>query len=199
MGFESVNATSGNITGNTGSGTLNHYGPRKIDQTYGGEDMSDGLAKTLSYTIDLAEIITGAPSTSNVLVSGSTNTLNQSIPAYAKILSVKAEVVEALSTTGGSAATSATLTFGLEQSDGTDIDLDGLIDATDGALTIASNDIANARGTMFVGSNAALVPNVSIGSAAGELYGLLTIDDVTGMTAVAGKVRLVVEYLPEGA
>jgi len=199
-------------------GTLSHYGQRKLDETFGGVVTTSGHTRLLKYTIDLAEIITGAPSTSNVLVQGATHNMNMSIPAYSRIKSCTVSVVEALSTTGGSAAASASITVGLEQADGTDIDLDGLLDATDGALTIASNDIAQARGTYLMGNSAALIRNfqydgdatgdpvdvtqvelVSIGANAGELYALLTIDDVTNMTAVAGKIVIEVEYVPEAA
>jgi hypothetical protein len=83
---------------------------------------------------------------------------------------------------------------------------------------MARNDIAQARGTYLMGNGAALIRNfqydgdstgnpvdvtqaelVSIGAAAGELYVNLVIDDVTNMTAVAGKIEIVVEYYPEGA
>lgn len=184
-----------------GLSVRNHYGQRKINERFGGEVTTSGLKKYLSATIDIADVITGAPSTSNVLMNPTgSGEMEAIIPAYATILSARVEVLEALSTTGGSAATAASIQVGLDKySDGTAIDADGLIDATDGALTIASNDIAEPRGNMKVGSNAALVPNVDIGADAGQLYAALVIDDVTGMTAAAGKVRIVVEYLDEKA
>jgi len=199
-------------------GTLSHYGQRKVNQTFGGVVTTSGHTRLAKHVIDLAEIVTGAPSTSNVLASGATHNMAVSIPAYSRIKSCTISVVEALATTGGSAAASASLTVGLEQADGTDIDLDGLLDATDGALTIASNDIAQPRGSYLMGNAAALIRNfqydgdttgapvdvtqvelVSIGANAGELYVLLTIDDVTDMTAVAGKISIEVEYVPEAA
>lgn len=208
MGFEAQNASNGNITGNTVTAVQTHYGPRKTDKSFGMEHMGRGEVRMLSYVLDLDDVISGAPATSNVLISAATHNMNASIPAYAKVLSARVEVIEAISTTGGSAASSASITVGLEQADGTDIDLDGLLDATDGALTIASNDIAQPRGSYRQGGSAALVPDygtaatpgetVSIGANAGELYALLAIDDVTGMTDIAGKIRILVEYLPEG-
>lgn len=188
MGFES----------NTGLGVLNHYGQRKIDNKYGGNLGVDGAIEQVQYVIDLAEEISGAPTTSNEVTTSSTYGLEYVFPAYAKIISARVEVIEALSTTGGTVATTASFQVGLEQADGTAIDVDGLIDATDGDLTVTSNNIAEPRGTVLVGSNAALVPNVSIGSAAGELTAKLVINDITNMTAVAGKVRIIVEYMPEG-
>lgn len=210
MGFEN----------SAGLGNRNHYGPRKVNERFGGQTSTSGSIKQVEALINLADVISGAPGTSNALMNpAGGGELEHVIPAYAKILSAKAEVVTAIATTGGSAAASASLTLGLDKySDGTAIDADGLIDATDGALTIASNDIAQPRGSYLRGNAAALISNyqydgdatgapvdvtyveaTSIGADAGQLYALLTIDDVTGMTAIAGKVRIIVEYLDERA
>ena len=199
-------------------GVTVHYGPRNTDQTFGGVVSTSGKERTLKWVVDLAEVITGAPATSNVLIQAATHKMHASIPAYSRITSCVAQVIEALSTTGGSAASSASLQIGLEQADGTDIDLDGLMDATDGALTITSNNIAVAKGAYFQGNSAALVRNfqydgdatgdpvdvtqvelVSIGANAGELYALIAIDDVTNMTAIAGKIEIEVKYVPLSA
>lgn len=189
----------------------NHYGPRVVDSRYGGNKRSPNGVVTASWTIDLAKEITGAPATTNVLLAADTdgNQMEHLIPAYAKILSCRAVCQTAIATLGGTAASTADLQVGLEQTDGTDIDLDGLIDATDGALTIVSNDWVEARGVYFQGGSAALVPDygsaatpgetVSIGAAAGNLYVLLTIDDITNMTSISGTIKIMVEYLPEGA
>ena len=119
----------------------------------------------------------------------------------------------AITTTGGSAATTASIQVGLVEAStttgtvGAQIDYDGLVDATDGALTIASTNIAQPRGSYRQGGSAALVPDygtaatpgetVSIGQYPASLYVLLAIDDITGMTAVAGTFQFVVEYMPE--
>lgn len=172
-----------------------HYGTRKTTGVYGRQGVGNGPIKTAEWVVDLGEAISGAPTTSNEVISPSTSELELVLPAYAVVVSCRAEVTTALATTGGSAASSASLQVGLQQSDGTEIDNDGLIDATDGDLTIASNDIAEPKGTVLVGSNAALVPNVDIGANAGELVAKLVIDDVTDMTAVSGVVRILVEYM----
>lgn len=191
MGFED----------SAGLSVRNHYGPRKTNERFGSEVSTSGLIKEVGALVDIADVVTGAPTTSNVLMNpAGGGEMELIIPAYAKILSAKIEVVEAFSTTGGTAATAASLQLGLDKySDGTAIDADGLIDATDGALTIASNDIAEPRGTVLIGSNAALVPNVSIGADDGQLYCVLVINDITDMTAAAGKFRIVVEYIDERA
>lgn len=178
----------------------NHYGPRKVDSHFGGEVTTSGLEKTKSYTFDLADIIAGAPTTSNVLVNPATGEMESLIPAYSKVVSAKVEVIGAITTLGGTAATAASLQVGLDKySDGTAIDADGLIDATDGALTITANDIVEPRGSVLVGSNAALVPNVSIGADDAQVYAVLVIDNITAMTSITGKVRVLVEYVDEGS
>ena len=192
----------------------NHYGPRKI-KDFGGHVSTEGNIKYVSYMVDLAEEITGAPATSNVLLDPAKGKMEVLIPAYAKIVSAECEVVEALSTTAGSAAAAASIQLGLDKAtDGTALDVDGLIDAVDGALTIASNDIAEPKGSWLKGWSADLVgntlydgddtgaplatttgENISIGSVAGQLTAKLVIDDITDMTAVAGKVRFIVAYM----
>lgn len=188
-----------------GLGNTQRYGTQKVNETYGGVQSSKGNIKTAEWVVVLQDVISGAPSTTNTLIEASGSKLEHSIPAYSKILSCRAVFETAISTTGGTAAASANLSVGLEQADGTDIDLDGLIDATDGALTISANDIVGVKGSYLQGGSAALVPDygsaatpaetVSIGANAGELYVLLTINDVTAMTAATGKIRIIVEYL----
>ena len=75
----------------------------------------------------------------------------------------------------------------MEQADGTDIDLDGLItaaQATQTTIAVANSVIDGASGT------AAALINTTIGSAAGELVVTPTVADLT-----AGRAELVVEYL----
>jgi len=178
----------------------NHYGERKVDSGFGGQVTTSGLEKTESYTLNLADIITGAPATSNILLNPATGEMESLIPAYSKILSARVEVIDAITTLGGTAATGASLQVGLDKySDGTVIDADGLIDATDGALTITANDIVEPRGSMLIGSNAALVPNVSVGADAAQVYVALVIDNITAMTSISGKVRILIEYINEGS
>jgi len=195
-----------------GLNVRNHYGPRKVNSSFGGSHVALNGVVTARWKVDLAEVITGAPSTTNTIIdSTTTEGMEHIIPAYSNVLSCRLIPVTALATTGGTAATSAAFTVGLEQaatgaSPGTAIDVDGLIDATDGALTIASNDIAQTLGDYLQGGSAALVPDygtaatpgetVSIGAQPGELVCALAIDNVTNMTAISGTIEIVVEYLP---
>ena len=80
-------------------------------------------------------------------------------------------------------------------SDGTVLDVDALIAAD--SVTVASNNIAEVRGTLYTGAGASIgVPSQQ--SVASQIYAELTIDNVTGMTAIAGKIRLEVVYTDEG-
>lgn len=182
-----------------GLSVRNHYGPRSINETFGGELSTSGLVKEIQAVYDLSTASFTVASGANTIVLGNPTgggELEAVIPAYATIKSARAEVVEALASTNMSAATAVALLVGLDKySDGTAIDADGLIDATDGALTLSANDIVHAVGDQFVGSNAALVPNVDIGAAAGQLYAAISIDNDTGLATLSGKIRVVVEYV----
>lgn len=160
MGFES----------NTGLGVLNHYGPRDVNQKFGGETPDD-VIKTAVWTFDY-----------NDLPAGGTNKLGMSIPAYAKILSARFEVLTGFT----SSSTTTDLDVGLEQADGTDIDLDGLLTAAQLTQTVIAT-----RGNFVTGTGALV--GASIGAAAGELVVTPTVADLT-----AGKARVIVQYIVEG-
>lgn len=148
-------------------GVANHYGVRTTNQKFGGEG-SDDLIKTAAWTFSY-----------NDLPAGGTNKLHYSIPAYAKILDVYLEIITGFTST----STTTDLTVGLEQADGTDIDLDGLVTAANATqTTIASVGL-------IVGSGALV--GASIGAAAGELVVTPSVADL-----LTGEARLVVKYLP---
>src|SRR5687768_18444307 len=94
-------------------GVLNHYGPREIEQKYGG-DIANSVIKTVVWTFDYDN-----------LPDASTNGLEYVIPANATILSAKLQIITAFTST----STLTDLTVGLQKSDGTAIDDDGLITA----------------------------------------------------------------------
>lgn len=147
---------------------LNHYGPRTIDQSKGGIMPGDGYTRHLTYTFTY----------DNLPSEGETN-LEMQIPAYAKIVGAYLEILEGFAGDG-----SDTIDIGLNESDGTEIDEDGLFAA------VAEGDI-DSRGD-YVEGDGDLV-GASIGSEAGEVV-------VTGPSSLtAGKARLVVEFVPEGA
>ena len=205
---------------NTGTGSTAHYGPRTVESKFGGQMPGAGLVKQAVWVFDLANAsytVQSGAATIALLNPGSTaNHMQQIIPAYSTILSARADVLEALASTGMSAAANIDLLVGLDNaSTGAAIDADGLIDATDGAVTISSFNIAHAQGDSFVGMSAALIRNyqydgdatgdpvdvtavqgADIGSADARLYAALSVDDDTGLTGLSGKLRVFVEYLP---
>lgn len=155
-------------------GVLKHYGVRNVNQKYGG-DICDDVIKTAVWTFDY-----------NDLPDAATNNLGLSIPAYAKILSAKLEILTGFTST----STTSDLTVGLQQADGTEIDNDGLItaaQATQTTIATRGNFIDGASGTP-----GALI-GASIGAAAGELVVTPSADDLT-----AGKARVIVQYIYEG-
>jgi hypothetical protein len=162
-------------------GVFNHFGPRKTDSHFGGRIDID-VIKSVQWTFDYTQIGTNAGTD---VIGGSTN-LEFSIPANSTILSAKLQVI----TPWVSTSTTSDMDIGLEQADGTDIDLDGLItaaQATQTTLGVAGAIIDGASGTP-----GALIGK-TIGAAAGELVVTPTVDDFT-----AGKARLIVTYIDAG-
>jgi len=181
-----------------GLGTRVHYNERDL-KDFGGTYSAKGTnKKELQYTVDLSEVAYTVQSGAATIVltnPAGGGEMEPIVPAYSLITGVKVKALTALASTGMSAAANVDLLVGLDKaSDGTAIDADGLIDATDGAVTLASNNISHAAGDVFVGSNAALVPNVDIGADAGQLYAAFSVDDDTGLTGLSGKVQILVEY-----
>lgn len=145
-----------------------HYGPRSTEGKYGRAGVGNELVKTAQWTFDYDDL----PD------AGATN-LELSLPANASIVSAKLEILTGFTST----STTTDLTIGLQQSDGTEIDNDGLVaaaEATQTAIATAGNIITGAG---------ALV-GATIGSAAGELTVAPTVDDL-----LTGKGRVIVEYI----
>jgi hypothetical protein len=147
-------------------GVTVHYGPRTTEGKYGREGASNGVTKSAEWTF-----------TYDALPVAGTDIMGVSIPAYSKITSATLEILTAFA--GGTS-----YDIGLEEEDGTAIDVDGI----DAAVALAAID---ARGDVVV-CNGALVGGVlSTGAAAGKLTVAAT------GTFTAGKARLVVNYIVE--
>lgn len=162
MGFESTD----------GRNVTTHYGPRVTNEKFGAQYGSKDPVRTVEWTFDYDE-----------LPGGSTSNLEYSIPANARILSAKFEVITAFTST----STTSDLLVGLEQGDGTAIDADGLLAATDLTQTVIAN-----VGSVTTGAGA-LVGD-TIGAAAGELVVAPSVDDL-----LTGKARVIVEYIVAGS
>lgn len=156
---------------------FNHYGPRKVDQHFGGQQNNE-VVKRIAWTFDYTMIGTLAGTD----VVGSTQSLEYSIPANSTILTAGLQIITAWVST----STTSDLTIGLEQADGTDIDLDGLLTAVN-----ASETTLAVVGSYITGTGALV--GKTIGAAAGELIVTPSVDDFT-----AGKARLFVEYITAG-
>jgi flagellin-like hook-associated protein FlgL len=153
---------------NTGLGVLNHYGPRETNGKYGAATAGTGIVKRAQWEFSY-----------NDLPDAATNGLGFVIPAGAIIKSAVLYVDQAWTSTSGT----TDLTVGLQEADGTGIDNDGLIDATDATQTAIATE-----GNVVNGGGALV--GATIGSAAGELVVAGTDTDLT-----AGKARVVVEYV----
>jgi len=149
-------------------GVANHYGTRTTRNKYGGQESTKmGVVKSAEWHF-----------TYDDLPAALDSNLPQVIPANASIVSATLYIDEAFTSTSGT----TDLTVGLEQKDGTDIDVDGLITAVnaESALIDANGDVVNGTGAL-VGKG--------IGANPGQLIVDKSVDDLT-----AGKARCVVEF-----
>ena len=147
------------------------YGVRGLDTKYGGR-VDDDIIRTATWKFDYNDLPT----------YGSTN-MEQVIPANARILSAKLEIITAFTST----STTTDLDIGLYTSAGVAISASGLITAAEATQTT----IATA-GNVIVGSAGALI-NKTIGATAGEVVVTPNVADLT-----AGRARLIVQYITAG-
>lgn len=144
-------------------GVAVHYGARSTDGKYGRYGGESGVTKSAEWTFSYDDLP----------VAG-TDILGVSLPAYSQISSARLEILTAFA--GGTS-----YNLGLEQSDGTDIDVDGIdaavaLTAMDGVGDAVQCDGALVGGILSTGAAAAYLTVVATG------------------TYTAGKARLVVEY-----
>jgi len=152
-------------------GVQSHYGPRVVNNSFGGRLPGNGITKLAMWDFAFDQL--PAPGTSN---------MQQVIPAGSTIVSAKF-VVDAAWTSAGAATT---LSVGLQQADGTEIDNNGLL--TDANLDDPVIEDAADVGKIVTGTGDLV--GVSIGAADGELKVTQSVDDLT-----AGQARVLVEYI----
>lgn len=141
-----------------------HYGPREIEDVLPGRYADKHGKKVFEYTFSFDDLP----------VSGLDAAI-LSLPANSRILAATLKVITPI------AGTTPTVTIGMEQSDGTAIDVDGI----DVAIAEAALDAIGET----VLCDGALVDNTAgIGTAAGQV--IVT----TGGTVTAGKFNLKVEF-----
>lgn len=160
MGFESMAVR----------GVNNHYGPRETNSKFGGDLTGDGLTKIAIWQFSYDD-----------LPDASTSKMEQVIPANAKIISARMEILTGFTST----STTTDLTVGLQDSAGNAIDDDGLITAANATqTTIASAGLITGTGALV---------GATIGATAGELVVLPTVADL-----LTGEARVIVEYILVG-
>ena len=155
-------------------GVFQHYGVRTTNKKFGGR-IDDEVIKFAEWTFNY-----------NDLPAYGASNLQMVIPANARILSAKMEIITAFTST----STTTDLLVGLYTSAGVAIDADGLItaaQATQTTIGTIGNIIDGASGT------AGALINVTIGATAGELVVAPSVDDL-----LTGRARVIVEYLVAG-
>ena len=150
-------------------GVANHYGTRTTKNKYGGQESTKmGVVKSAEWHFTYDDL----PAALN-------SNLPQVIPANASIVSATMYVDEAFTST----STTTDLTVGLEEKDGTDIDVNGLIEADEATQTAigTAGNVINGAGALV---------GTTIGTEAGQLIVAASVDDL-----LTGKARVVVEYV----
>jgi len=152
-------------------GVAVNYGPRETTSQYGGKVDTRGNIHVAEWIFDYDE-----------LPNYGANYLQLSIPAYAKILSSRFEVITGFTST----STTTDLDVGLYTSAGVAIDAAGLHTAAQLTQTAIAT-----RGNFYLGAGALV--GTSIGATAGELVVTPTVADL-----LTGRGRVIVEYMLEG-
>ena len=151
------------IEAKTGTGSVAHYGARVTDKKYGGTLTGRNGSNRATWVFDYDDLP----------VNG-TNNMYAEIPANAYITEATIRVLTAMTGSVG------TLTIGLEEADGTVIDVDGIdVAIAQGTLTL---------GTVIVCDGALADGTATIGANAGQL--LVT----TGGTVTAGRFEVTINY-----
>ena len=149
-------------------GVANHYGTRTTKNKYGGQESTKmGVVKSAEWHFSFDDL----PAALN-------SNLPQVIPANASIVSATLYIDEAFTST----STTTDLTVGLEQKDGTDIDINGLIEADEATQTAIGT-----AGNIVTGAGALI--GKSIGANPGQVIVLGSASDL-----LTGEARLIVEY-----
>ena len=147
-------------------GALKHYGPYTEEEQYGAVTRVAGVVKQIVQPITYDNLPAGSTNDQTVPV----------IPANSFIVSARTYEEVAFDSTSGT----TTLDLGLEQADGTDIDLDGL------AADFATADDSSAGWTVGAG---ALVGD-TVGANDAQIVVTPSVSDLT-----AGKGYAIIEYI----
>lgn len=149
-------------------GVANHYGVRTTNGKFGAQQNSSTIIKSAIWDFDYTD-----------LPAAGTNGLQLVIPANATIVSATLYVDVAFTST----STTTDLAIGLATAAGAEIDLDGLVTATNASQTTIA-----VENSVITGSGALV--GKGIGATAGELVVTPTASDL-----LTGKGRIVVQYV----
>lgn len=153
-------------------GVTKNFGARETNGKYGSNHTRLDNIKLAKWVFDYDD-----------LPDADTTNMGLSIPANSTIISAKLRIITAFTST----STTTDLTVGLQQSDGTEIDNDGLItaaQATQTTIQVVNSIIDGSSGTP-----GALI-GLTIGAAAGELVVTPTVADL-----LTGRAEMLVEYV----
>jgi hypothetical protein len=152
------------LAGSGGTHAASHYGAREIEDVIGSKYAGENGKNILSYTFSYDD-----------LPVATLDEAVQTIPANSFIVSATLRVIEALD------GSTPTLTLGLQEKDGTEIDNDGI------DVAIAESAVDAIGETVLC--NGALVAGLAgTGAERGQLIA------TTGGTVTAGKFSLEIEY-----
>jgi len=154
-----------------GLGVRNHYGPKIIDEgtKFGGQITTSGGEKENEWVFSYNDL----PSAANL-------SMEALIPEGAKLISARFQVIEAF--VGGTS-----YDIGLEENDGSAIDLDGLWDLLPLAEINAVNEWSDAL--IHAGTNSGVLLDTTVGLSA-DAYLIV----VASGTFTAGRARIVIRF-----
>lgn len=154
-------------------GAAQHYGPRDVAEGLSNSVSTYGPKRTLEVVVDYSEVNAGLPTT-----NADTDAGVHVIPANSLVVASYFKVGTAF-TSGGS----ATLELGIQGTDGSTVDANGLDTIAVGALTANSWTV-----------NDGAIVGATVGAADVQI----SIDDAVAVFT-AGTGRLVLEYMPPAA
>lgn len=151
-------------------GTVKNYGTRATDMKYGGFTDGDSLIKTVVWDFNYDD-----------LPDAATNKLGYVIPAGSTIKACYLRIITAFTST----STTTDLDIGLQRADGTEIDNNGLVTATE-----ATQATIQVVGSLITGAGA-LIGKISDATYDGELVVTPNVADL-----LTGRGQVILQYIP---
>lgn len=163
----------GTFENSAGLNVRNHYGPREVVDSFGGQVSTSHAVKELEIVFDYDDL----PGPTSGLE------MEQYVPEGAVVLSARFQTITAFA--GGTS-----FDIGLQENDGTEIDNDGLWDALLLAETNAVNEWSDASTHTGTNSGALILAGASAAGLSANAY----VNVAATGTYTAGKGKIVIEY-----